>query len=403
LILPLYIDPGTGSMLFSLFVSLAAVGYFLLRALVIRAKFLVLGKRSSGPGAPFVIYNEARQYWYVFKPILEEFENRKIPVRYLSSAKDDPFFDCNFSYVSGEYIGRGNRTFTRLNFLEADVCLMTTPALEVFQLKRSKFVRHYSHIRHDTGDVTCYRLFGIDWFDSILLSGEYQIEDIRELERIRSTPRKELPVIGSTYLDMYREVLQSLPKEKNRPFTVLVSPSWGPGSLLNVFGETLLDPLVETGWRVILRPHPQSKTSEGTLLAKLEERYRDSSVLQWDYEAENIGTLARSDVMISDFSGIIFDFAFLFNNPVFYSTVSFNMEMYDAGDLDHLPWKFEAIRTFGLELGDPASLPGRIRKAVSNAAFTAEREYARNRAWQNPGNAAAEAVDFLIKVKEGLA
>ncbi|MDR2210646.1 MAG: CDP-glycerol glycerophosphotransferase family protein [Spirochaetaceae bacterium] len=399
---PLYIDPGTGSMLFSLFVSLVAAGYFLFRALIIKVKFAFPGKRAAEPGFFFVIYNEARQYWCVFKPILDEFERRKIPVRYLTSVKEDPFFDCAYSHISGEYIGAGNRAFARLNFLEADVCLMTTPGLEVYQLKRSKFVRHYSHILHDTGDATCYRLFGIDWFDSILLSGEYQIAGIRDLERIRSTRRKELPVIGSTYLDMYREVLSSLPGEDDHPFTVLVSPTWGPGSLLNVWGPALLDPLLETGWRIILRPHPQSKTSEAALLARLEERYKNSPGLEWDHNAENITTLAKSDVMVSDFSGVIFDFAFLFNRPIFYSHSSFNPEMYDAGDLDRPLWKFDAVKAFGLEIGDPAALPRRIHQALSGGGLGEEREKAKNTAWQNPGGAAAGAVDFLVKVKETL-
>jgi hypothetical protein len=391
-------------MLFSIFISLAAVFYFVFKSLIIKIKYFFAGKKAKNRGSrhSFVMYNEARQYWYVFKQILDEFEKREIPALYLTSAEKDPFFDQSYSHVTGEYIGGGNKAFSRLNFLEADICLMTTPGLEVYQLKRSKFVRHYSHILHDTGDVTCYRLFGIDWFDSILLSGEYQTKDIRKLETIRGSPRKELPVIGSTYLDMYREVLQSLPQEEEPPFTVLVSPSWGTGSLLNVFGETMLTPLLDTGWRIILRPHPQSKTSEAGLLARLKERYKDSPSLEWDYNPENIGTLVKADVMISDFSGVIFDFAFLFNNPVFYSVSAFNPEIYDAGDLDWLPWKFDAIKTFGRELGDPATLPNRIRQAVSDTSLKEERDKVRNRAWQNIGNAACGAADFLIHVKENL-
>jgi hypothetical protein len=254
----LYIDPGTGSMLFSIFIGLAAALYFLFRTLLLRVKSIVFGKKKiSQKYSEFVIYNEADHYWPVFHPVVEEFEERKINLLYFTSSETDPVFKKDYTYIHPEYIGSGNKAFTTLNFLEASVCLMTTPGLEVYQLKRSKLCSHYSHILHDTADATFYRLFGIDWFDSILLSGEYQKKDIRELEKIRAIQQKELFVVGSTYLDDYENKIQSLPVEKNHVFTVLVSPSWGPGAILNALGEKLLDSLNDSGWQIIRRPHPQ--------------------------------------------------------------------------------------------------------------------------------------------------
>jgi hypothetical protein len=263
-VLRLYIDPGTGSILFSIVTGAAAAAYFLFRALFIRLKFAFSGKNAVAPANyhSFVIYNEGKQYTNVFKPILEEFENRKIQVFYVSSDREDPLLDMPFACIETRYIGSGNQAFAFLNMLQADICLMTTPSLDVYQLKRSRGVKHYAHILHDTGDVTCYRLFGIDWFDSLLLSGEYHMKDIRELEKIRGTSVKDLEVIGSTYLDVLLSKKDALPVEEDHPFTVLISPSWGSGALLSYFGEKLLDPLADTDWRIIVRPHPQSRQSE---------------------------------------------------------------------------------------------------------------------------------------------
>jgi hypothetical protein len=400
----LYIDPGTGSMLFSLFMGLAAVVYFLGRTLLIKIKFVLTGKKiaTTSKRQAFVIYNEGLQYWNVFKPILEAFEKRKVPLLYLSSAENDPFFNEPYAYLTGEYIGSGNKAFARLNLLEADICLMTTPGLEVYQLKRSKAVAHYAHILHDTGDATCYRLFGIDWFDSLLLSGEYQIKDIRTLEKLRDTPVKKLEVVGSTYLDVFNEKIRDLQPEENHPFTILVSPSWGQGSLLNTFGQKLLDPLVNTGWRIIVRPHPQSKKSEGSLLCKLEEHYRNNTALIWDYAPENLATLAKSDIMISDYSGIIFDYIFLFDRPVLYSNAFFNMEMYDAGELEHLPWRFEVTKEFAREFTEKDL--GNIRQIITDVLkdkkLISARKQAKETAWQHVGESGERAADFLIKTRE---
>jgi hypothetical protein len=396
-----YIDPGTGSMLFSLIMGLATVCYFFARTVLIKAKWFFSGKKSavSSKKYSFVIYNEGNQYWNVFRPVLDAFEKQGVTVSYLTSAENDPFFNESYTHIIGEYIGTGNKAFARLNLLEADLVLMTTPGLEVYQLKRSKGVKHYAHILHDTGDATCYRLFGIDWFDSVLLSGEYQKNDIRGLEEIRGLKQKELVVVGSTYLDVYREKIKKIPRVENRPFTVLVSPSWGKGSLLNAFGEKLLDPLVKTSWRIIVRPHPQSKKSEQDTLAKLEERYRNAANVVWDYSAENLETLAVSDIMISDFSGIIFDYIFLFDKPVIYTNAFFNIEMYDASDLNHLPWRFEVVKTFGKELqaADIEKLPDIIKEAAEDEHAASARQAAKEIAWQFIGDAGGRTVEFLTE------
>jgi len=178
----LYIDPGTGSALFSILIGAAATVYFLGRALIIKLKVFFSGGKTVKDASlehPFVIYNEGKQYWNVFKPVLDEFENRKKELLYLTSAQDDPVFDTSWSFVKPEFIGEGNRAFARLNMLRAGICLMTTPGLDVYQLKRSKMVKHYSHILHAPSDATMYRLFGFDYFDSVLLTGDYQAEDIR--------------------------------------------------------------------------------------------------------------------------------------------------------------------------------------------------------------------------------
>ena len=397
----LYIDPGTGSALFSILIGAAATLYFVGRALIIKLKVILSsGKSAAITAHPYVIYCEGKQYWNVFKPVLDEFEKNRTEIQYLTSAQDDPVFNQAWQFVRAEYIGQGNRAFARLNMLQAKICLMTTPGLNVYQLKRSKMTTHYSHVLHMPSDATMYRLFGIDYFDSILLTGDYQANDIRTLEKMRGLPEKKLVTVGCSYLDVYSEKKKTIPMEENHPFTVLVSPSWGPSALLAKYGERLLDPLIKTGWRIIIRPHPQSKTTENAMLEKLSAQYGDKVV--WDYEQENIHSLAKADVMISDFSGIIFDYIFLFDRPVFYANQNFDFRLYDADDLgDNLYeklWQFRSLKEFGIELKEEQfSVIGDLVKSVSdNEYLRKSRDNARNTAWQFPGEAGRRIYDFMI-------
>jgi len=398
----LYIDPGTGSALFSILIGAAATIYFLGRALIIKLKVVISGGKAANAAFadhPYVIYNEGKQYWNVFKPVLDEFENRKKEIQYLTSAQDDPVFDSSWNFVKPEYIGEGNRAFARLNMLRAGICLMTTPGLDVYQLKRSKMVKHYAHILHAPSDATMYRLFGIDYYDSVLLTGDYQAEDIRALERQRNITEKKLITVGCSYLDVYAEKIKNLPVEENHAFTVLVSPSWGPSALLARYGEKLLDPLLDTGYRIIVRPHPQSKKSESAMLEKLSLRYQNRDNIVWDYEGVNIHSLSKADIMISDFSGIIFDYMFLFNKPVIYAACDIDLRPYDADDIEHELWQFKILKETGIELreNDFTSIGEIIKKASDNASLSEARRTAKKTAWRHQGEAGALIANFMIE------
>jgi hypothetical protein len=400
---PLYIDPGTGSMFFSILIGLAATLYFVMRAVFIKLKVVLSGGRVKDTAIvfPYVIYNEGKQYWNVFKPVLDEFENRGIQILYLTSAEDDPAFEMGYKLIKCEFIGEGNKAFVRLNMLCADVVLMTTPGLDVYQLKKSRKVKHYAHILHMPSDATMYRLFGIDYYDSILLTGDYQAKDIRTLENLRGLPQKRLVTVGCTYLDIATEKIKTAVKEEKNTFTVLVSPSWGPSALLSRHGSKLLDPLVKTGWRIIVRPHPQSKKSENDMLEKLAAHYKDSANLEWDFDRENIHAMAKSDIMISDFSGIIFDYMFLYDKPVMYVWQGFDLRPYDADDLGENAmeelWQFRTMKEAGIELRED-DFP-RIHEIIKNAKdsepLAQARKKARETAWQHQGEAGKRVFDFM--------
>ena len=307
----LYIDPGTGSMLFSILIGAAATLFFLAKALWLKLKVILTGGKASAQNdkayKKYVIYSEDKRYWNVFKPVLDEFERRKTELTYYVAKDDDPVFSEKYEYIHSEVIGEGNRAFAKLNLLSAGFVLMTTPGLQVYQLKRSRHVKHYGHIFHSPGDPTMYRLFGIDYFDSILCTGDYQYADIRQMEKQRNLPEKTLVTVGCTYLDVFKEKMEKIPQEENHQFTVLVSPSWGKSALLSLYGEKLLDPLVQTGWKIIIRPHPQSRISESEMLSKLEEKYKDCPNIEWDSNRDNFYSLKRAEIMLTDFSGIIWD------------------------------------------------------------------------------------------------
>ena len=393
----LYIDPGTGSMLFSLAVGLLSAAWFGARALLMKAKYRTGGKADTNK-KDIVIYGEDKRYWTSFKGILDEFEKRQVKVTYLAGSADDPLLSQGYRYVETEVIGLGNKAYARLNFLSARVVLATTPGLDVYQWKRSKDVDFYVHMTHGLGAGTAYRMFGTQFFDAILLSSDVFIPLHRELERKRNSPAKEIVAVGQTYMDYLLERKRNAPDVPRQIPTVLLAPSWGTGSILNRYGERFLNALVSTGFDITLRPHPQSYVTEKQLLEKLMDKFPENEHFHWNADADNYDVLSRSDILISDFSGVVYDYTFIFERPVIYSGASPDTTTQDEWWLDEPFWGMQVLPRIGRELKeeDFPELSSVITSMLGNETYRSAILEERKKYWQNMGGAARAVTDYLI-------
>lgn len=395
-------------MLFAVLVGIVGVAIYFLKGLRVKLRFILSGgkkKEETGEEIPFVIFSDDKRYWPVFEPVVCELDKRGFDVTYLTQSEDDPVLAANYPHMKAEFIGEGNKGFMRLNFMKATMVLSTTPGLDVYQWKRSKDVKYYIHMPHMPGELTIYHMFGTDYYDAMMLSGQYQIDDCRALEMLRNLPEKECRIIGIPYLDemakrLEKDETNKLQREadirdENAPRTVLVAPSWGSNSLLNRFGNQLIDKLVATGYHIIIRPHPQSFTSEKELIDRL---MKDYPQLEWNRDTDNFDVLRRSDIMISDFSGVIFDFALVFDKPVICAYTDFDKSPYDAWWLDTPIWTATAVPRIGPILSEEnlPEIKELIDRSIEDDSFAVSRRMVRNETWSNYGKGAEEAADYLI-------
>ena len=397
----LYIDPGTGSMLFTILIGIIGAGIYSLRMLFIKIRFAISGGKVevNSKKIPFVIFSDDKRYWNVFEPICKEMNKREVDVVYMTSSEDDPVLDCSYEHVKAEYIGKDNRAFTRLNFLNATLVLSTTPGLDVYQWKRSKEVQYYVHIPHASSEVTMYRMFGLDYYDAILLSGEYQANDLRNLEKLRGLPPKELYKVGIPYMDVMAERLRKKGSIEEHTRTVLLAPSWGPSSIFSVYGGKVIEELLKTGYHIIVRPHPQSFKSEKELMDKLMKDYPESDHIEWNRDNDNFDVLRRSDILISDFSGVIFDFSLVYDKPVIYTDPNFDLGPYDAWWLKTPLWTLSALPRLGCELTEEnmKNIKELIDTCLTDVSYEQGRQSVKAETWEYMGKGAERTVDYLLK------
>lgn len=400
-------------MLFSILIGIVGTLVFFGQQVLLKIKFIISGGKTqkiNSSKIPCVIFTEDRRYWNIFKPICDEFERRKTPVVCWTADPTDPALTEKYSYVKAEFIGAGNKAYARLNMMNAKVVLATTPSLDVYQWKRSKNVERYAHIPHSVDELLGYKMFGMDFFDAVLLSGEFQKKYIRALEQMRNTKPKELMVVGSTYMDAMALKKEALKGEAqngeplkqvqgdNKPH-ILLAPSWGAKAILTKFGEKLIDKLVETGFDITIRPHPQSFISEKNILEPLQKKYPNSEHLHWNTDNDNFNILAASDILITDFSAITLDYALIFNKPVICAASPADNDPYDSAWVDEPVWRLQIVPEIGFWL-DEKDFPNMkliIEKALKSSEFKANIEKISGYAWQNKGHAAEAVVDYLTR------
>ena len=398
----LYVDPGTGSMLVTVLIGIAGALIYGLRTRMMKLKTRIGGGRAKADSdcAPFAVFSDNKRYFSVYEPVLREMDRRGKPVLYLTASEDDPAFDCGLANVKAEYIGPGNRVFTRLNNLRATILLSTTPGLDVYQWKRSPGVAWYVHIPHAASELILYRMFGIDYYDAVMISGAYQESDVRELEELRHLPPKEYFSIGIPYMDEMAERFRREGPAPAHARTVLLAPTWGVNGLLGIYGGKIIDVLLETGYHLIIRPHPQSFTSEKDMIESLMAKYPASDRLEWNRDTDNFDVLRRSDILISDYSGVIYEFALVYDKPVICSDPKFDLAPYDAWWLkDKTLWTATALPRLGRMLSPEniRDLKTLIDESIDDPRFAEGRQQVREETWENIGQGAALAADYLCE------
>lgn len=352
-----------------------------------------------------VIFSEGKSYWSTFAPVIKSLISRGQSLSYITMDSNDPGLSLESGLIRSYFVGTGFNSMLFMNMIEADLVLMTTPGLGSLNIKRSPGVKNYVHIVHSPADMAYYRKFSFDHFDTVMCSGEHQINTLRRLEEIRKSNHKSLLKTGCVYFDSLEEMKSGNSDfEKKTEKTVLLAPTWGTIGALSKYGSALITPLLDAGLNVIVRPHPQQYKSEAALLKKLQKQLSSYDNIEWDDRTSGHESLCRADVMISDLSGVIFDFAFAYQKPVISLDYTLDNKTYEADDLDYKAWEINIREELGALFN--ADSDSSILDIVNNLLNEKNREDKlndlRNNSLFNYGKAGETAATQLIKLLEGI-
>jgi len=400
-----YLDPGTGSLLLYAIFGMAMTAAFALRNLwyAARSRISLRGaarRGAKGNALPDVVFqSEGGRYWQVFKPVVDALARAGVRCAYVTPDPADPALSLELPGFSPLRPGGEMATIAWMNAVSAPLVVSTTPHLDVYQLRRSRSVKHYAHLFHAPTDVCFYEKYAFDWYDTLLTVGPFQEASVRALERLRGTREKTLLPTGCTYFDyMLAERADGAPPEED---IVLYAPAWGMRSSVVTHGTGIIDALADAGQRVIFRPHPQFYVSHRALIADIERRYRDSPLVEIDRNRTGNQSMARSRAMVTDLSGVLFDYACLHGKPIVLANADIDPAGQEGEDLPRPLWDAAAsVELAFARVGDDPSevVPACEAARGARAAYADRAKDFRDRSFFHFGQAGEAAARNIVDI-----
>ena len=161
----------------------------------------------------------------------------------------------------------------------------------------------------------------VDNYDAIFCVGPHQIKEIREMEKIYGLKTKKLINYGYGRLDTLLQKKINSRTNSNSKDLIIIAPSYGDNNLLEECGIELIDILLKSNFRVMLRPHLRTLRDSTRLIDSIKENFEKNSNFVLESGVIPFDSLNNSLCMISDWSGISLEYAFTFERPVIFIDV----------------------------------------------------------------------------------
>jgi len=351
-----------------------------------------------------VFYAENKASINHFRTLITELtEKMNLHICYVTSVKDDPILLSTNNNIMSFYIGEGT---TRTKFfltLKAKVLLMDMPDLNAYHIKRSKvYPVHYIYLFHSMFSMHSYlRKGAIDNYDTIFCVGPHHVNEIKATEKIYGLKSKKLIKYGFGRLDTLLQEKEDFKKQNsNLKNLILITPSYGKENLLQKCGIELIDLLLKSNYRVLLRPHFRTLKDSKKLISSILKKFGDDPKFIFESGIIPSKYFQNSICMISDWSGISFEYAFTFERPIFFIDVPKKILNPDSDDISLIPIEISLRSKLGYTVSpdELEIIPKLINKIDQNNFFNKQIQEIRSDTVFNIGESAKIGAEFIQRI-----
>lgn len=269
-----------------------------------------------------MFYSEQSGFYKYYAGMIDYIcEHSDIDIHYVTSDPDDAIFKDTRSQIHPYYIGSNNKLIPLFMKLDCDMCVMTVPDLEKYHIKRSRIRKdiEYVYTFHGMGSTALtLRKGALDWYDTVFAVGVDCVNELRDSEELYGTPKKRLVETGYPLIDELVEKYESTQHTENAVPRILIAPSWQPDNIIDSCIDDLLSELSKTNYEIIVRPHPQQVRHEPEKFQIMKEKFASSSNIEIQTDFSSNNPIMESDILITDWSDISWEFAFVTKRPVLF-------------------------------------------------------------------------------------
>jgi len=338
-------------------------------------------------GKQVMIYSEGSGYWkYYARLVGWLLDNTQLVIHYVTSDPHDRVFSRASDRLRTYYVGP-RALIAFMMRLDVDICLMTTPDLQKYHIKRSLVRDDVEYVYLDHGMASLHMMLregALDHFDTIFCYGPNHVDEVRQTEAAYGLPPKRCVETGYGLLDDLLDAVgtsvstnetsvapvettsgkgtsvepvettsgkgtsvepvettsgtsrvstsstnasgvetasagvpQVSTSSTSGAPTALVAPSWQAQNLLELCPAEVIQPLLDAGFRVIVRPHPEFVKRFGPKYAALQARFANQvgDRLEFQSDFSSNSTVYESDVVVTDWSTIAQEFSYTTKKP----------------------------------------------------------------------------------------
>ena len=274
-----------------------------------------------------VIYSEKSGFYKYYKSLIEELTSRSnLTVHYVTNDPDDVIFEVakTNTQIKPYYIGL-KKTIPLMMKMEADMVVMTTPDLDKYYLKKSIMQKdiEYVYVPHALMSMHMGMKEGsLDAFDTVFCAGEHIKREVAATVKHYGLPEKTLVEFGYPLADdliAIGEKERETHKEGGRR-EILIAPTWNEDNILDSCIDEMLEKLLCDEYHITVRPHPEYVKRYAPRMQAIVEKWQDKvgEGLTFELDFSGNSSIYSADLMITDWSGISFEYSFATKRPVLF-------------------------------------------------------------------------------------
>ena len=355
-----------------------------------------------------VFYAENEASMNHFRTLIFELTERmNFQICYITSVKNDPIFSSKNKNMLSFYIGEGASRTKFFLTLRAKILVMDMPDLDTYHIKRSKaYPVHYIYLFHSMFSIHSYlRKEALDNYDTIFCVGPHHVNEIKATEKLYKLKPKKIINYGFGRLDTLLQEKEKFEKsDSNLKDLILITPSYGSENLLEKCGIELIDTLLKSNFRVLLRPHFRTLRDSKELIDSIKDKFGKNPNFTFEDGVIPSEYFHNSICMVSDWSGISMEYAFTFERPIIFIDVPKKVLNPNSSDVLLEPIEISLRSKLGY-IVSPNNLkiiPDLVKNMNKNNKFSQQIRKMRSETVFNIGESAKIGADFiqqLIKSK----